>query len=157
MKDLIFLLIRDKRNCIGSISVNKIVPGLFRTEATWQLESYRGSVTTVELFSLNFLEFVSPEPQPWSQSFGLHSARRIFVCDVFTFLWCCCSLCSGEIFKHMQWRWKWCVKNSKAASLTFTLTVVTAWNGKFFDPCWKKGDGRTQRGIFYHVGWTFLL
>lgn len=49
------------------------------------------------------------------------------------------------------------VKNSKAASLNFTLTTVSARNGKFFDPCWKKARQGVKGGVFYHVGWTFLL
>lgn len=45
-----------------------------------------------------------------------------------------------------------CVKNSKAASLTFTLTIVTAWNGKFFDPCWKKAREGVKGGCFIMSG-----
>lgn len=40
------------------------------------------------------------------------------------------------------------VKDSKAASLNFTLTTVSAWNGKFFDPCWKKPREGVKGGCF---------
>lgn len=81
--------------------------------------------------------------------------QYIFICDVFTFLWYCCSVCSGEIFELAQHQWKSCVKNSKAASLTFTLTIVTAWNGKFFDPCWKKAREGVKGGCFIMSGGHF--
>lgn len=44
------------------------------------------------------------------------------------------------------------VKNLKAASLTFTLTIVTACNGKFFDPCWKKAREGVKGGCFIMLG-----
>lgn len=77
IKDPIFLLVGDKRNCAGSISVGKIVTALFRALANWQLHGCRGSGAEMELLSLNSLEFVSPEHQLWCQSFGLQRMDRL--------------------------------------------------------------------------------
>lgn len=77
IKDPIFHLIGDERNYAGSISVGKIVTALFRALANWQSQGCRGSGAAMELLSLNSLEFVSPEPQLWCQSFGLQSMDRL--------------------------------------------------------------------------------
>lgn len=158
MKALSFLLAGDKRNCIGSTSVSKIVTALFRAHANREAQSYRASVAGIELPSLNSLEFVSPEPHCWSQSLWILfysdeqigcqriSKQCIYICVVL--LQCV----HRRIFKLAQCQWKSCVKNSKAASPTFTLTVVTAWNGKYFDPCWKKAKERVKGGCFIMLG-----
>ena len=111
----------------------------------------------MELANLNSLEFVSPEPQPWSQCFGLCSVQRMDRLSVYFYMRCTyisvVLLLQCVLRRNLQTcTWKSCVKNSKAVSLTFTLTIVTVWNGKFFDPCWKKAREGVKGRCFIMSG-----
>lgn len=77
LKTRFFISLETKETMQAAFLLGKIVTALFRALANWQSQGCRGSGAAMELLSLNSLEFVSPEPQLWCQSFGFQRMDRL--------------------------------------------------------------------------------